>query len=153
MWFERDGLGVHSVGLDAREQRRYFAPETVTALESLPPRELEALHDALAELEADVLVEYDPDDAAIDHAAEDRWRAATPPAEMAFPAVTDDFAPAFTEHVQQLDPRWRLDAAAVAFELVGTILDPWWAAQRARRAATWRTTARRRRGTRRARRR
>lgn len=153
MWFERDGLGVHSVGLDAREQRRYFAPETVTALQAMAPRELEALHDALAELEADVLVEYDPDDQAIDHEDEDRWRAAAPPAEMAFPPATDDFVQAFTDHVRTLSPRWRLDAAAVAFELVGTLLDPWWAAERARRTATWRTTARRRRGTRRARRR
>lgn len=153
MWFERDGLGVHSVGLDAREQRRYFAPETVTALQALPPRELEALHDALAELEADVLVEYDPDDASIDHEDEDRWRAASPPPETAFPPVTSDFAAGFAEHVKSLPMRWRLDAAAVAFELVGTLLDPWWAAERTRRAATWRTTARRRRGARRTRRR
>ncbi len=153
MWFERDRLGVHSMGHDRRAQRLYFTPETLEALQATPPRELEALHDVLGQLEADVLVEYDPDDESIDHDAEDAFRMVSPPSEVGFPTVTSDFAAGFTAHVESLPPRWRLDAVAVAFELVGTLLDPYWAAERARQAATWRTTARRRRGTRRTRRR
>jgi len=153
MWFERDASGVHSMGLDARGQRRYFAAETIVALEELPVSELDALHDVLAELEADVLVDYDPEDEAIDHGEEDQYRMALPPASLAFPAVTDDFAAAFTAHVAGIDHRWRLDASGIAFELVGTILAPRLAAERARRSATWRLTARRRRGSRRLRRR
>ncbi|GAA3339895.1 hypothetical protein GCM10017714_17430 [Curtobacterium pusillum] len=153
MWFERDRRGVHSRGLDARGQRRYFAPETLTALEGLPPSELESLHDALAELEADVLVEYDPEDESIDHDDEDAFRMVPPPTTIAFPPVTSDFATAFTEHVQGLDRRWRLDASAIAFEVVGTTLRPHWERQRARRRAAWRLTARRRHGSRRVRRR
>jgi len=152
MWFERDQLGVHSMGHDARGQRRYFTPETIEALGAVPPRELEELHDVLAQLEADVLVEYDPEDDAIDQADEDRHRLVTLPVEFAFPSTTSDFATAFTAHVEGVPLRWRLDVAAVAFELVGTLLDPYWAEQRTRRAATWRATARRRRGSRRARR-
>lgn len=153
MWFERDRLGVHSMGFDARDQRRWFTPETIAALEAMPPRELDALHDALAELEADVLVEYDPEDAAIDHQEEDRWRMVAPPIDAAFPTITEDFAAAIEAHVRSLPPRWRLDGAALAFELVGTVLRPWWTAEHARRTRTWRMTARRRRGTRRTRRR
>ena len=153
MWFERDQLGVHSMGYDARGQRRYFTPETIDALAVTPPRDLETLHDTLAELEADVLVDYDPEAATIDHDEEDGFRLATLPVEFAFPSTTSGFADAFTTHVESLPPRWRLDAVAVAFELVGTLLDPYWAAERARQAATWRTTARRRRGSRRTRRR
>jgi len=153
MWFERDRRGVHSMGLDARGQRRYFAAETIAALEELPPSELDALHDVLAELEADVLVDYDPEDETIDHAEEDRYRMVLPPTSLAFPAVTDDFAAAFTAHVEGVHRRWRLDASALAFELVGTVLAPHLAKERARRSATWRLTARRRRGSRRLRRR
>ncbi|ROP64707.1 hypothetical protein [Curtobacterium sp. ZW137] len=153
MWFERDRLGVHSMGHDARGQRRYFTSDTIDALRALPPRELEDLHDVLAQLEADVLVEYDPEDASIDHDDEDRHRLVTLPVDFAFPPTTADFATAFTAHVQSVPLRWRLDVAAVAFELVGTLLDPYWAEQRARRTATWRITARRRRGSRRSRRR
>lgn len=157
MWFERDRRGVHSMGMDARGQRRYFTAETVAALEELPPAELEALHDVLAELEADVLVDYDPEDDAIDHDEEDRFRMVPPPSDVAFPPITatsaEGFATAVTAHVDGLPKRWRLDASALAFELVGTVLAPYWARQRARRSATWRLTARRRHGSRRVRRR
>jgi len=153
MWFERDRRGVHSMGTDARGQRRYFSAETIAALEHLPPADLAALHDALAELEADVLVDYDPEDDAIDHTDEDRYRFAQPPTTITFPAVTTGFADAFTTHVQGLPKQWRLDASALAFELVGTILAPHLAREQARRSATWRLTARRRHGSRRMRRR
>lgn len=157
MWFERDRRGVHSMGMDARGQRRYFTAETIAALEALPPSELEAVDDALAELEADVLVDYDPEDETIDHGAEDGFRMALPPADVAFPTITADTAEAFvaaiTAHVEGLPKRWRLDASALAFELVGTVLAPYRAEQRARRSATWRLTARRQRGSRRVRRR
>ncbi|WIB78367.1 hypothetical protein DEJ28_04485 [Curtobacterium sp. MCPF17_002] len=153
MWFERDRRGVHSMGTDARGQRRYFSAETIAAIEALPLAELEALHDALAELEADVLVDYDPEDESIDHADEDGYRFVRPPTSIAFPPVTSDFDTAFTAHVEGLPKRWRLDASALAFELVGTVLAPYWAEQRARRSATWRLTARRQHGSRRVRRR
>ena len=157
MWFERDRRGVHSMGMDARGQRRYFTAETIAAVEDLPTAELEALHDALAELEADVLVDYDPEDEAIDHGVEDDFRMVLPPADVAFPTITADtaegFVAAVTAHVEGLPKRWRLDASALAFELVGTTLAPYRAEQRARRSATWRLTARRQRGSRRVRRR
>lgn len=152
MWFERDRRGVHSMGLDARGQRRYFAAETIAALEELPPADLIALHEALAELEADVLVEYDPEDTAIDHDAEDEFRMVEPPADIAFPPVTSAFAEGFAAHVAAVPPRWRIDAAAVAFELVGTLAYPHHVRARKRLSATWRLTARRRRRSRRVRR-
>jgi hypothetical protein len=138
------------MGLDARGLRRYFTPETIAALQALPPRELGALHDALAELEADVLVAYDADDQSIDHEKEDAFALMRPPATIAFPTVTGDFLAAFTTHAESLPRRWRIDGAAIAFEMVGTVLAPQTEQARARRAATWRTTARRRRGSRRA---
>ncbi|ROP74423.1 hypothetical protein [Curtobacterium sp. PhB115] len=145
MWFERDQRGVHSVGMGAPGLKQRFAPETLAALESVSPAELERLHDAMAELEADVLVEYDPEDDAIDYTEEDRFRGIPLPRDAAFPIVTEDLADGLTAHVQGLPPRWRLDGAAVAFEMVGTLLDPYRKRERARRTATWRATARRRR--------
>jgi hypothetical protein len=140
------------MGLDRRGQRRYVAPETIAALEALPLGELAALHDAMAELEADVLVTYDAGDDSIDHDAEDAFALRTPPTGVAFPPVTSDFAAAFTAHVESLPRRWRIDGAAIAYEVVGSVLAPQLARERARRAATWRTTARRQRGSRRTRR-
>ncbi|WP_248704217.1 hypothetical protein [Curtobacterium sp. MWU13-2055] len=153
MWFERDRLGVHSMGHDRRTQRRYFTSATVEALQALPPEELDALHDAFGDLAAEVLVDYDPDDPAIDHEEEDRYRDVVLPVEFAFPAITSDFESAFTAHVRSVPPRWQVDTAYLPFELVGTLLDPWRQAERKRLAATWQLTARRRRGSRRVRRR
>ena len=98
--------------------------------------------DTPTEGEADVLVDYDPEDDSIDHGTEDDFRMVFPPSDVAFPPITADTAEAFvsavTAHVEGLPKRWRLDAAALAFELVGTVFAPHWAEQRARRSATWR---------------
>jgi hypothetical protein len=153
MWFERDRSTVHSMGLDARGRRRLFPAETVAALRVLPPSESIALQDSLAELEADVLVEYDPDDPAIDHDEEDRFRMVAPPAEVAFPTVTSAFAESFSAHVASVPPRWRIDAAALAFELVSTFAYPHRVREWERTADVRRLVARRRRGSRRRRRR
>jgi hypothetical protein len=154
MWFERDERGVHSVGMGAPALRQRFAPETLAALEQASRAELEQLHDAMAELEADVLVVYDPEDDTIDYAEEDRFRGIPLPRDAGFPVVTGDLTAGLTQHVESLPLRWRLDGVAVAFEMVGTLLAPYWKRERARRTATWRATARRRRsGSRSARRR
>ncbi|MBK0296961.1 hypothetical protein IAE22_34385, partial [Bacillus sp. S34] len=52
-----------------------------------------------------------PDDTAIDHDEEDEFRMVEPPADIAFPPVTSDFADGFAAHVASVPPRWRIGAA------------------------------------------
>lgn len=145
MWIQGDDQGVHSVGLGARQLAERFTPETIEALEALDYAALDALHDDLAELLADVLLDLDQEDASVDPAEEARYVGRPLPLDAAFPSTTTDFRSAFADHVASLPSRWRIDAAAVAFEMVGTVLRPRWEAARARRSATWRLAARRRR--------
>ncbi|OII09266.1 hypothetical protein BIU97_12040 [Curtobacterium sp. MCBA15_009] len=157
MWFERDRLGVHTLGLSRREQQRYITRQTVAALEQLSQGELDDLHEALRDVEVALLVDLDPEDDGIDHDEEDRFRMVAPPRSMAFPTTTADsaaaFATAFAAHVASVPQRWRLDAAAIVFEVVGRVLLPHSVREHARRRSTWALTARRRRGSRRSRRR